>query len=351
MVIVYSSGSTSDPKGAVHTHGAIVRHAHNLGQMRDLSADDVIYTNMPLFWVGGFSYTLVAAMHVGATLLFEQRFEPGTTLDMLERERVTQVLGWPHAAKALAEHPSYPDRDLSSLRDGTLSILLPPGTAPDDTPRATSLGMTETLGPHSFDTKDPLPPGKEGSFGHSVPGVEHRIADPVTGDELATGEVGEIWVRGYSLMAGLHKRERADVFTADGWYRTGDAGRFDEDGHLYFTGRMGDIIKSSGMNITPRDVELALEAMPEVTLAYVTGIDHPDRGQDVIAAIALQPGHSLTGEEARVRLKEEIASYKVPRHITVYATTDDLPWLDSGKVDRRRLTTMLHEDVQADEGE
>ena len=158
-------------------------------------------------------------------------------------------------------------------------------------------------------------------------------------------------MRGYSLMAGLHKRERTDVFTADGWYRTGDAGRFDEDGHLYFTGRMGDIIKSSGMNITPRDVELALEAMPEVSLAYVTGIDHPDRGQDVIAAIALTPGASLTGEEARVRLKEDIASYKVPRHITVYATTDDLPWLDSGKVDRRRLTTLLHEDVQSDGGQ
>jgi acyl-coenzyme A synthetase/AMP-(fatty) acid ligase len=144
-------------------------------------------------------------------------------------------------------------------------------------------------------------------------------------------------------MLGLHKRERAETFTPDGWYRTGDAGRFDDDGHFYFTGRMGDLIKSSGMNITPREVELALEALPEVTLAFVTGVDHPERDQDVVAAIALRPGDALDPEEARKRVKEEIASYKVPRHIAVFADQTELPWLDSGKVDRRRLTALLEE--------
>src|SRR5690606_8132022 len=100
----------------------------------------------------------------------------------------------------------------------------------------TSLGMTETLGPHTFEADVPLPPGKEGSFGRPVPGVEHRIVDPETGDDVPAGQVGEVWVRGYSVMAGLHKRERSEVFTPDGWYRTGDAGRFDADGHLFFTG-------------------------------------------------------------------------------------------------------------------
>lgn len=345
MVVVYSSGSTSDPKGAVHAHGAAVRHAHNLGQMRDLADDDVLYTPMPLFWVGGFSFTLIAAMHAGATLVFEEQFEPGATLELIERERVTQVLGWPHMAKALVDHPSFPERDLSAVRGSSLAALLPQDQQlAAEVPKANSLGMTETLGPHTFDSKDnPLPPEKEGSFGLSVPGVEHKIVDPVTGRDLPVGETGELWLRGYSLMLGLHKRERAETFTADGWYRTGDGGYFDEDGHFYFTGRMGDLIKSSGMNITPRDVELALEALPEVALAFVTGVPAGERGQDVVAAVALRPGETLDEEEARKRVKEEIASYKVPRRIAVFADQTELPWLDSGKIDRRRLTAILEE--------
>ncbi|MEO7428728.1 MAG: class I adenylate-forming enzyme family protein [Acidimicrobiales bacterium] len=345
MVLVYSSGSTADPKGAIHSHGASVRHAHNLGQMRDLIADDVLYTPMPLFWVGGFSFTLIAAMHVGASLVFEEVFEPSATLDLIERDRVTQVLGWPHMAKALVDHPSFASRDLSSIRSGSYAALLPQDQqAAAEVPKANSLGMTETLGPHTFDSKDnDLPLEKEGSFGLSVPGVEHKIVDPVTLADAPIGATGELWLRGYSLMLGLHKRERADTFTADGWYRTGDGGHFDADGHFYFTGRMGDLIKSSGMNITPREVELVFEAMDEVVMAFVTGVPHPDREQDVVAAIALRPGATLDPEEARRRVKEEIASYKVPRHIAVFANQTELPWLDSGKVDRRKLTALLEE--------
>ena len=133
MMMVFSSGSTADPKAVIHTHGATVRHAHNLNQLRDLRADDVIYTPMPLFWVGGLSFSLVAAMHAGASLVFEERFEPGATLALLERERVTQVLGWPHMGKALADHPSWRERDLSSIRSGAATALPAPG---DRQPRA-----------------------------------------------------------------------------------------------------------------------------------------------------------------------------------------------------------------------
>ncbi len=343
MIMVFSSGSTADPKAVVHTHGATVRHAHNLNQRRDLGSDDVLYTPMPLFWVGGLSFSLIAAMHAGATIVFEERFEPAATLALLERERVSQVLGWPHMGKALADHPDYEHRDLSAIRPGAATALptadqrTPPG------PRATSLGMTETLGPHTFERDVPLPADKEGSFGREVPGVEHRIVDPDTGTDVEPGAVGEVWVRGYSLMAGIYKRERADVFTADGWYRTGDAGRFDADGHLFFAGRLGDVIKSRGMNVTPREVEEVVEDQPEVAMAIVTGLDHPDRGQDIVAAVALQPGASIEPDELRERLRAELASYKVPRHIAVFASAAELPQLDSGKVDRRRLGRILAE--------
>jgi acyl-CoA synthetase (AMP-forming)/AMP-acid ligase II len=343
MVIVYSSGSTSAPKGVVHSHGAVVRHAHNLWQFRDVISDDVLYSPMPLFWVGGLSFVLVAAMHAGATLVFEDHFDPATTLDTIERERVTQVLGWPHMGKALVDHPSFASRDLSALRGGTLAALQPRGDAGPKAPRANSLGMTETLGPHTIEPGEPLPPEKAGSFGRPVPGVEHKVVDPVTGADCAVGEVGELWLRGYPLMLGLHKVERADAFTPDGWLRTGDGGHFDEDGHFYYRGRLGEVIKSSGMNVTPRDVELELEALPGVAMAYVTGVDHEVRGQDVVAAVALKAGASLTSDEIRAGLKARIASYLVPRHIAVYADQADLPWLDSGKIDRRALTGWLIE--------
>lgn len=351
MAMVFSSGSTGDPKAAVHSHGAVVRHPHNLNQLRDLRPDDVLYTPMPLFWVGGFSFTLVAAMHAGCTVVFQEQFEPGTTLELIERERVTEVLGWPHMAKALVDHPSFGERDLSSVRGGNVTALLPQDQQVDaDVPKATSLGMTETLGPHTFGDGSPLPPEKAGSFGPSVPGVEHKVVDPVTLEELPAGEVGELWLRGYSLMLGLHKRERSETFTPDGWYRTGDAGRFDEDGHFYFTGRMGDLVKTSGMNVTPREVEAVLEEQPEVAMAFVTGIDHPERGQDVVAAVALRPGESLTGDEARRRVKAELASYKVPRHVAVFGGQAELPMLESGKLDRRRLAAMLAERFGATPG-
>ena len=161
---------------------------------------------------------------------------------------------------------------------------------------------------------------------------------------MPVGESGELWLRGYSLMLGLHKKERADVFTPDGWYRTGDGGYFDEDGHFYFTGRMGDLIKSAGMNITPRDVELALEA-------HARGRAWPSSPASTPASAARTwwppspsgPGETLDEDEARKRVKEEIASYKVPRHIAVFADQTELPWLDSGKIDRRRLTAILEE--------
>lgn len=344
MVVIYSSGSTSDPKGAIHCHGPVVRHAHNLWLDRELDADDVIYTPMPMFWVGGFSFTLIAAIHAGATLVFAERFDPGGVLDLIETERITQVVGWPHMVSAILEHPSFADRDLSSLRAGN---LLTPGAGPAPL-RPNSLGMTETLGPHTFaDARLALPESKAGSFGLAVPGVEHRIVDPLTSEDVEPGQMGEIWVRGYSVMAGMHKRERDQVFTDDGWYRTGDAGSFDADGHLFFKGRLGNQIKTAGTNVVPREVELVLEEQAEVALAIVTGVPHRDRGEDVVAAVVLIPGAMIDGEELRSRLRDEIASYSVPRHIEVFTDRSDLPWLDSGKLDLRSTAALLADRYRA----
>ena len=136
----------------VHSHGAVIRHPYNVLPFRDIGAGDVIYTPMPLFWVGGLVWALLDGMHAGATVVFEQQFEPGATLDVLERERVTHVIGWPHIAKALTEHPTFRERDLGSIRGGSLDELLPADRrVGDPNRRANTLGMTESLGPHSLE--------------------------------------------------------------------------------------------------------------------------------------------------------------------------------------------------------
>ena len=348
MVVIYTSGSTSEPKGVVHSQAAVIVHPFNLLQFRDLRDGDVLYTPMPLFWVGGLSYVLVSAMHSGAAVVFEERFEPGSTLELIERRRVTHVVGWPHIAKALVEHPSFAGRDLSSIRGGSFDELLPAHLRVGDPRRkATSLGMTESLGPHSIEPLHvELPPGKEDSFGRSVPGMEHRIVDPESGDELPAGQAGEIWIRGYSLMLGLLGRDPAGVFEPGGWYRTGDRGLLDADGHLYFEGRMGTVIKAGGTNVAPREVELAIERQPGVMHAFVVGVPAADgRGEAVAAAVVAKPGATIDPQDLQTRLRAEMASYKVPRHLAVFAEQQDLPWLESGKIDlqalRRLLSTVL----------
>ena len=344
MVVIYTSGSTSEPKGVVHSQAAVIVHPFNLLQFRDLACGDVLYTPMPLFWVGGLSYVLVSAMHTGAAVVCEERFEPGGTLDLIERRRVTHVIGWPHIAKALVEHPSFGERDLSSIRGGSFDELLPAHLRMSDPRRkATSLGMTESLGPHSIEPLHvELPEGKEDSFGRSVPGIEHRIVDAGTGDELPAGQAGEIWIRGYSLMLGLLGQDPADVFEPGGWYRTGDRGLLDPDGHLYFHGRLGTVIKAGGTNVAPREVELAIESQPGVMHAFVVGVpDAGGRGEAVAAAVVAKPGSEIDPADLQIRLRSEMASYKVPRHVAVFAEQQDLPWLESGKIDLQALRRLL----------
>ena len=141
-------------------------------------------------------------------------------------------------------------------------------------------------------------------------------------------------------MQGLYKREREEVFDPDGFYRTGDSGYFDADGYLFFRARLSELIKTGGANVTPREVEIAIDAQPEVQCAFVAGVPHPERGQNVAAAVVLNAGAALDADTLRARLKQEIAAYKVPRHV-FFCERADLPFTDSGKMQKNELSARL----------
>jgi acyl-CoA synthetase (AMP-forming)/AMP-acid ligase II len=342
LVVIYTSGSTAEPRGAIHTHGTVVRHAFNVDACagRELTEHDRVWSPMPFFWVGGLVVSAVGAMHAGACLLCEEAFDAERTLDLLERERATIAAGWPHYGKAMASHPSFPARDLSSLRAG-MADLLPAERRPANPELKTnSLGMTESCGPHTFGRETDPPATLRGSFGRAVDGVEHRVVDPETGAVLPPGVDGEICVRGYSLMQGFYKVERERTFERDGFYRTGDGGFFDDAGFLWFRGRLGEMIKTAGANVAPSEVEAVVEGFVEVRNAYVVGVPDPARGQIVAAAIVLRDGAALDADTVRARLKSSLAAYKVPRHVFFDAAAD-LPFTDSGKIDKRKLRDLL----------
>jgi acyl-CoA synthetase (AMP-forming)/AMP-acid ligase II len=351
LIILYSSGSTAEPKGAVHTQGTLIRQSFNLTCYRDPHPAGVVWTPMPFFWTGGILLGLCQSMHEGYLVLCQEAFEPGATLELLERERATSVMGWPQYTQAMRDHPDFHTRDLSSIESGSMLGMLPEGERPKDPQlRSNSLGMTETCGPHTYGRMDvDLPESLRGSFGKALDGVTHKVVDPETGERLLTGEHGEICVRGYSLMQGLYKCEREDVFDEEGFYHTGDGGHFNEAGHLFFKARLGEMIKTGGANVTPREVEIVMDEMDEVQSSFVVGVPHPVRGQNVAAAVVLNEGVKLTADELRKRLREELSAYKVPRHFFFF-DRDELPFTDSGKMPKKILTAMLTERLEKDEG-
>ncbi|BBZ47918.1 class I adenylate-forming enzyme family protein [Mycobacterium parmense] len=343
LVLVTTSGTTALPKSVVHTHGSLVRHAAILARHRGVTPRDRIYSPMPFFWVGGLTMVVLQALCTGATVLAQDVFDAGATLALLERERATFISCWAQASQAMADHPDFAKRDLSSVRGGTMLQALPPERRPAE-PELTPnlLGMTETGGPHTMvevpDT--PLPPARRGSFGIPLPGlVQHRIVD-TAGLPLPQGQEGQIHVRGQILMSGIYKQERHEVFTADGWYDTGDRGWFDDAGHLHFTGRASALIKTAGSNVSPAEVESVLDAMPGVLHSFVVALPHPVRGEVVGAAVVPANGVQLSVETIVAHARRNLSTFKIPAVVRLLAE-QDLPMLATGKINRAQLARIL----------
>lgn len=330
VVLIQTSGSTASPKGVLHTHGALFR------KTADGIGDGPVFLAMPFFWVGGL-LVLGAALQGGSTLVCQERFEPSEALDLIEEHRVTLVASWFTVADALRNHPSVPERDLSCVPMLT--------SAPDTLPYLTPLGMTETLGPHmTFPHPDhgmDPPPRLRGSNGITAPYFEHLLLDTTTGAPIDGDGEGELCVRGYAVTEGLYKRERPDVFDADGWFHTGDRVERRE-GLWWFVGRTTEMIKVRGANVAPAQVEAALESLSDVKHAFVFGVPHPERAHDeqVVAIVVTRDGTAIDADMIRTAVAERLSRYKVPS-VIVGLDEDEIPWLATGKPDKRAMRALI----------
>ncbi|MDZ7675367.1 MAG: class I adenylate-forming enzyme family protein [Acidimicrobiales bacterium] len=335
MVVVHTSGSTSAPKGVVHGQGPLLRHQQNLNERRHFTDDEILFANSPWFWIGGFAYALLGSMVAGGGLVCSNASDAATVLDVLERERPTMTNGFAASVAHIPDDPTFAGRDLSSMRRGNLYPIMPADARPADPGlRYNMLGMTEAGGV-CLGTEDEteLPEERRGSFGGPVTGLESRIVDPDTGVACAPGEVGVLQLRGPFLMEGYLGRERLEVFDADQWYPTGDLFHVDDAGHHYFHGRAGDMIKTGGANVSPREVEGVIAEHAGLR-SHVLGIDDPTKGQVVAAALLSDDDVDL--EQLRTMLRDHLSAYKVPRRYLVLAD-DEVPMMSSGKLDARAL--------------
>jgi acyl-CoA synthetase (AMP-forming)/AMP-acid ligase II len=342
LVIVFSSGSRGAPKGVIHTHGNALRAVQLSLEARCLHAGERLYIPMPFFWVGGFSQGLSAAMAAGATLLTEAEPDPTRTLVFLETHRVSLFRGWPEQAQALSRHPGFAAADLSSLKAGSLDGVLPAHLRARPGARGSLLGMTETFGTYSGARLDEdLPESAFGSCGKPLGEVEVRIVDPDTGAVLPAGETGVIQVRGPNLMRGIIGRSREQVFTPDRFYSTGDLGRLDTDGYLFFVGRADDLLKVKGVTVNPAEVETELKSVPGVRRALVVELPGEGGAAELGAVVLLEKDAGLGEADLAAAARKTLSAFKVPTRWALIYDDADIPVLPSGKPDKAGLQNLI----------
>ena len=339
-VILYTSGTTGKPKGAELTHANLSSNAAvSARSLLELGPDDVILGSLPLFHAFGQTCALNTTVLAGATLTLIPRFDPAKALEVLQRDRVTVFAGVPTMYAALLHHPDGASYDLSSLRtciSGGSAMPVEVMRAFGEKFSATVLegyGLSETSPVASFNL--PTMERKPGSIGVPVGGVEMKLIDP-DGADAAEGEDGEIAIKGANVMKGYWGKPGATAEAiVDGWFRSGDIARKDEDGYYYIVDRKKDMIIRGGYNVYPREIEEVLYEHPAVAEVAVVGIPHETLGEEIGAAVALKDGMTATPEELIAHVRPLVASYKYPRIVWL---VDALPKGATGKILKREIT-------------
>ena len=342
-MMLYTSGTTSRPKGAKITHGNLTANIAALHQAWGWREDDLLLHALPLFHVHGLVVALHGALHAGATAIMTNAFDADQALELLISGRFSVFMGVPTMHRRLYQAAGGRRIDLSHMR------LLTSGSdrLPDDlfagyqrTFNVTLLeryGMTET----GMNLSNPLHGERRvGSVGLPLPGVSARVVDPQTENPLPDGEVGELQIKGDHVFAGYWRQpeKTAEAFSVDGWLRTGDLALREPDGYYTLKGRAKDLIISGGLNIYPPEVELALMEHPAVAAVAVIGCPNREWGEGVVAVIVPRAGQVIDPDQISEFCRQRLASYKVPRRVKI---VDALPANALGKVQKAKLRAKI----------
>ena len=351
-ILIYT---TAHPKGVLHMQRAAVIQSWRFGESMDIGSEDRVLTAQPFFWTAGICMSLGSSLAGGATLVLEQHFDAARYLELIEQERITTLHAWPHQEKALAEHPDAKTRDITSLRKVEFSSPMAAlaGLEKDEWGTYGSYGLSET-----FTICSSLPARTEaalrsGTSGLPLPGMTLKIVDSETGADLPEpGRKGEIAVKGATFMRGYYKVEPERYLDENGFFQTQDGGHFDEDGYLHWSGRLSNLIKTGGANVSPLEIQAACESHPAVRVAQALGIPHPVLGEAIVLCVVVRADQVLDEATLRAHLREQLAAYKRPRVILFYAA-DELEYTSNQKVQvqplkEKTLARMAAEGIEID---
>lgn len=340
-LILYTSGTTSSPKGCMITNRAMVGNSRNLGKRYQVSASDRVWSPLPIYHIAGI-LPMMMIMDIGGAYLTIPYFDAGTALEMLERERAT--VAYPTFVTIMQDlitHDSFPQTDLSNMRLMNSNFAVQPEWIKAAMVKAVpsaihvgTYGLTEGAGTICTSRLDDSFELRTTRLGVPLDEWEVRIIDPETGQECATGERGEICARGPNMLLGYYNApDKTAESIRDGWLHTGDIGSFDEDGSIMFHGRTKDMLKVGGENVAAAEIESALQAHEAVKLAQVVGIPDARYVEVPAAFIELVPGGQVTPEELVDHCRGQIANFKLPRHVRF---VDSWP-MSTSKIQKFRL--------------